>query len=44
MMNFLEDIEDQIPDFVYGKVFQSIYPYGERSGYPSVSDERMAKQ
>lgn len=42
--DFLEEIEDQIPEFVYGhSSLQKIYPYGERSQYPGVSDEDWQK-
>jgi len=38
---YIEDIEDSLPDFVYGtESLQSIYPYGERSNYPDLSDEQ----
>lgn len=38
---FLEDIEDSLPDFVYGAgSLQSIVPYGERSDYEKLSDEQ----
>lgn len=41
---FLEEIEDLIPDFVYGhSSLQQIYPYGERSQFPHVSDEDWQK-
>jgi ATP-dependent DNA helicase DinG len=41
---FLEEIEDLIPDFVYGhSSLQQIYPYGERSQFPRVSDEDWQK-
>lgn len=41
---FLEEIEDQVPDFVYShSSLQKIYPYGERSQYPGVSDEDWQK-
>ncbi|TQR19735.1 ATP-dependent DNA helicase [Psychrobacillus vulpis] len=41
---FLEEIEDLVPDFVYGhSSLQKIYPYGERSQYPGVSDEDWQK-
>ncbi|QFF98744.1 ATP-dependent DNA helicase [Psychrobacillus glaciei] len=41
---FLEEIEDLIPDFVYGhSSLQQIYPYGERSQFPGVSDEDWQK-
>lgn len=37
---FIEDVEDSLPDFVYGsESLQSVYPYGERSDYPELSDE-----
>ena len=38
---YIEDIEDSLPDFVYGSgSLQSITPYGERSDYPDLSDEQ----
>ena len=38
---YIEDLEDSLPDFVYGSgSLQSIYPYGERSDYPDLSDEQ----
>ncbi|MHA6259675.1 ATP-dependent DNA helicase [Sporosarcina sp. CAU 1771] len=38
---YIEEIEDRIPDFVYGSgSLQSIVPYGERSDYPELSDEQ----
>ena len=38
---YLEDIEDSLPDFVYGTgSLQSIVPYGERSDHPDLSDEQ----
>lgn len=38
---YLEDVEDSLPDFVYGAgSLQSIQPYGERSDYPDLSDEQ----
>ncbi|SES33179.1 ATP-dependent DNA helicase [Psychrobacillus sp. OK032] len=41
---FLEEIEDQIPDFVYGhSSLQQLYPYGERSQFPGVSDADWQK-
>lgn len=41
---FLEEIEDQIPDFVYAhSSMQKIYPYGERSQFVGVSDEDWQK-
>ena len=41
---FIEEIEDLIPDFVYGHgSLQQISPYGERSQYPGVSDEDWQK-
>lgn len=40
---FLEDIEDSLPDFVYGSgSLQSIVPYGERSDYAELSDEQWS--
>lgn len=37
---FIDTIEDQLPDFVYGNAsLQSVSPYGERSDYPTVSDK-----
>ncbi|MGE6488793.1 ATP-dependent DNA helicase [Paenisporosarcina sp. NPDC076898] len=42
--DFLEQIEDGIPDFVYGhQSLQSVFPYGERSAFPDVSDEDWQK-
>ena len=36
---FIEEIEDGVPDFVYGSAsLQSIFPFGERSQFPGVSD------
>lgn len=36
---YIEDVEDSLPDFVYGTgSLQSVYPYGERSDYPELSD------
>ena len=36
---FIEEIEDGVPDFVYGSSsLQSIFPFGERSQFPGVSD------
>ncbi|MEK5206875.1 ATP-dependent DNA helicase DinG [Psychrobacillus psychrotolerans] len=41
---FLEEIEDQVPDFVYAhSSMQKIYPYGERSQFAGVSDEDWQK-
>ena len=41
---FLEEIEDQIPDFVYAhSSMQKIFPYGERSQFAGVSDEDWQK-
>jgi len=41
---FIEQIEDGIPDFVYGhQSLQAVYPYGERSAFPNVSDEDWQK-
>lgn len=41
---FLEEIEDQVPDFVYGhSSMQKIFPYGERSQFSGVSDEDWQK-
>ena len=41
---FIEQIEDGIPDFVYGhQSLQSVFPYGERSAFPNVSDEDWQK-
>jgi ATP-dependent DNA helicase DinG len=41
---FIEQIEDGIPDFVYGhQSLQAVYPYGERSAFPDVSDEDWQK-
>ncbi len=38
---YIEEIEDQLPDFVYGAgSLQSVAPYGERSDYPDLSDEQ----
>jgi len=42
--DFIEQIEDGIPDFVYGhQSLQSVHPYGERSAFPDVSDEDWQK-
>ena len=36
---FIEEIEDGVPDFVYGSSsLQSIFPFGERSQFSGVSD------
>ncbi|MFB5087348.1 ATP-dependent DNA helicase [Psychrobacillus sp. PGGUH221] len=41
---FIEEIEDLIPDFVYGhSSLQKIFPYGERSQFSGVSDEDWQK-
>lgn len=41
---FIEQIEDGIPDFVYGHhSLQAVHPYGERSAFPNVSDENWQK-
>ncbi len=41
---FLEEIEDLIPDFVYGhSSLQKIFPFGERSQFPGVSDQDWQK-
>lgn len=41
---FIEQIEDGIPDFVYGhQSLQAVFPYGERSAFPDVSDEDWQK-
>lgn len=41
---FIEQIEDGIPDFVYEhQSMQAVYPYGERSAFPNVSDEDWQK-
>ncbi|MCZ8540055.1 ATP-dependent DNA helicase [Psychrobacillus psychrodurans] len=41
---FLEEIEDQVPDFVYAhSSMQKIFPYGERSQFAGVSDEDWQK-
>ena len=40
---YIEDIEDSLPDFVYGSgSMQSIVPYGERSDYPDLSDDQWS--
>lgn len=37
---YIEEVEDSLPDFVYGGgSLSSVYPYGERSDYPHLSDE-----
>ncbi|WP_017380651.1 ATP-dependent DNA helicase [Paenisporosarcina sp. TG-14] len=42
--DFLLEIEDGIPDFVYGhQSLQSVHPYGERSAFPDVNDEDWQK-
>ncbi|WP_075617715.1 ATP-dependent DNA helicase [Paenisporosarcina indica] len=42
--DFIEQIEDGMPDFVYGhQSLQAVYPYGERSAFPNVSDEDWQK-
>jgi len=42
--DFIELIEDGIPDFVYGhQSLQAVFPYGERSAFPDVSDEDWQK-
>lgn len=42
--DFIEQIEDGIPDFVYGhQSLQAVFPYGERSAFPDVSDEDWQK-
>ncbi|HLR10601.1 MAG TPA: ATP-dependent DNA helicase [Sporosarcina sp.] len=39
--DYIEEVEDRLPDFVYGSVsLTSVYPYGERSDYPELSDEQ----
>ncbi|WP_124070621.1 ATP-dependent DNA helicase [Filibacter tadaridae] len=39
--DYIDDIEDSIPEFVKGNAsLQSIYPFGERSDYPDLSDEQ----
>lgn len=39
--DYIEEVEDQLPDFVYGGgSLASVYPYGERSEYPNLSDEQ----
>ncbi|MEK3994772.1 ATP-dependent DNA helicase [Psychrobacillus sp. FSL K6-2365] len=41
---FLEEIEDNVPDFVYAhSSMQKIFPYGERSQFAGVSDEDWQK-
>lgn len=36
---YIDDVEDYIPDFVYGNTsLQSVFPYGERSDFPALSD------
>ncbi|WOV85459.1 ATP-dependent DNA helicase [Sporosarcina jeotgali] len=36
---YAENVEDSLPDFVYGPASLSeVYPYGERSSYPDLSD------
>ncbi len=38
---YIELIEDSLPEFVHGNAsLQSIVPYGERSDYPTLSDEQ----
>lgn len=38
---FIEDVEDRLPDFVYGSgSLQSIHPYGQRADYPELNDEQ----
>lgn len=38
---YIEAVEDSLPDFVYGGVsLSAVYPYGERSDYPHLSDEQ----
>lgn len=38
---FIEDVEDSLPDFVYGsESLQSIHPYGQRADYPNLNDEQ----
>ncbi|QBP41295.1 ATP-dependent DNA helicase [Paenisporosarcina antarctica] len=42
--DFLLEIEDGIPDFVYGhQSLQPVHPYGERSAFPDVNDEDWQK-
>lgn len=42
--DFLLEIEDGIPDFVYGHhSLQPVHPYGERSAFPDVNDEDWQK-
>lgn len=37
---YADEVEEQLPLFVYGSdSLQSIYPYGERSSYPDLTDE-----
>ena len=39
--DYVGDLEDELPDFVYGKgSLQTISPYGQRSDYPNLSDEQ----
>lgn len=39
--DYIEEVENRLPDFVYGSVsLTSVYPYGERSDYPELSDEQ----
>lgn len=36
---YIEQVEDDLPDFIYSdRSLQSVYPYGERSDYPYISD------
>ncbi|WJY28558.1 ATP-dependent DNA helicase [Sporosarcina trichiuri] len=38
---YAEDVEVQLPDFVYGNAsLAEVFPYGERSSYPELSDSQ----
>jgi len=38
--DYVDVVADELPEFVYGSgSLQSIFPYGERSDYPNLSDE-----
>jgi len=38
--DYVDVVADELPEFVYGSgSLQSIFPYGERSDYPDLSDE-----
>ncbi|WP_019413379.1 ATP-dependent DNA helicase [Paenisporosarcina sp. TG20] len=42
--DFMFQVEENIPDFVYGhQSLQKVFPYGERSAYPDVTDEDWQK-